>query len=192
VALNPVQGRNWDILAVIKQSNHDLLEAEQCAKRAMVMEHFYADETYAGVAFSMGKYDLASQRLIEARPYLIPFAGDQFNPLELWQQTAERVFSPDSQTRVEFGEWLWKVNYESNTIPEIPLTPILLLTGCAEAYFKVMGDAPPAGVHGSLLSIWGDTEPCRLIYNHPDFMAFAERIGMAKAWKKYGYPDRLQ
>jgi hypothetical protein len=39
--------------------------------------------------------------------------------------------------------------------------------------------------------LWADIDPIRQIWQHPEFIPFAQRIGMAAAWDKYGWPDLL-
>ncbi|MGB6228618.1 MAG: hypothetical protein WBF53_00640 [Litorimonas sp.] len=48
----------------------------------------------------------------------------------------------------------------------------------------------PANMPG-LMHLWADIEPMNQTRNHPDFMAFAEDIGLVDAWEKYGWPDLL-
>ena len=48
----------------------------------------------------------------------------------------------------------------------------------------------PANMPG-LMHLWADIEPMNRTINHPDFMSFAEDIGLVEAWEKYGWPDRL-
>ena len=48
----------------------------------------------------------------------------------------------------------------------------------------------PANMPG-LMSLWTDFDPIRRTREHPDFMAFAEDIGMVDAWEKYGWPDLI-
>ena len=48
----------------------------------------------------------------------------------------------------------------------------------------------PANMPG-LMHLWADIEPMNRTINHPDFMSFAEDIGMVEAWEKYGWPDLL-
>lgn len=42
-----------------------------------------------------------------------------------------------------------------------------------------------------LSNVWIDIEPIRQIWQHPEFIPFAQRIGLAAAWDKYGWPDLL-
>ncbi|MEM9014364.1 MAG: tetratricopeptide repeat protein [Pseudomonadota bacterium] len=48
----------------------------------------------------------------------------------------------------------------------------------------------PANMPG-LMHLWADIEPMNRTINHPEFMSFAEDIGLVDAWEKYGWPDRL-
>lgn len=48
----------------------------------------------------------------------------------------------------------------------------------------------PANMPG-LMSLWADVEPINRTRNHPDFMSFAEDIGMVEAWEKFGWPDLI-
>ena len=48
----------------------------------------------------------------------------------------------------------------------------------------------PANMPG-LMSLWTDIDPIGRTLQHPDFMAFAEDIGMVEAWEKYGWPDLI-
>jgi TolB-like protein/cytochrome c-type biogenesis protein CcmH/NrfG len=40
-------------------------------------------------------------------------------------------------------------------------------------------------------NLWSDTDPVRRIWQHPDFMNFAEEIGLVNAWEKFGWPDLI-
>lgn len=48
----------------------------------------------------------------------------------------------------------------------------------------------PANMFG-LMSLWIDIDPIRKTRLHPDFMAFAEKIGMVEAWNRHGWPDLM-
>ena len=48
----------------------------------------------------------------------------------------------------------------------------------------------PANMIG-LMSLWIDKDPINRTIRHPDFMDFAERIGMVEAWDRFGWPDLI-
>ncbi|VAW03699.1 hypothetical protein MNBD_ALPHA04-2182, partial [hydrothermal vent metagenome] len=63
--------------------------------------------------------------------------------------------------------------------------------GKPEMVFKTLGkQITPANFY-TFMSLWTDVEPVNRVREHPDFMDFAERIGMIAAWEKYGWPDLL-
>lgn len=191
VSLAPIQGRNLQILATVKLANGDLEEADIMAKRACDMQHHFACETFAASAFAMGKYELAGQRLLQGSRYLAEFLGDKFDDPAVWEKIVADAYSPDQSTREALGEWIKKLLFVPGTFPSIPLAQAIVRSGPASAFFEIMGNAPPPGTHGTLLCIWGQTQNCVEIRTHPEFMLFAERMGMTAAWEKYGYPDRL-
>ena len=48
----------------------------------------------------------------------------------------------------------------------------------------------PANMFG-LMNLWIDIDPINRTIRHPDFMDFAERIGMVEAWERFGWPDLI-
>lgn len=191
VSLDPIQGRNFQILATVKLCKGDLKEAEIMAKRAIDMQHHFGCETYAAVAFARGEYELAGQRLLQGRTYLADFLGDQFVDPRVWEKIVGDAYSPNQKTREVLGEWIKKLLFVPGSSPSIPLAQAIVRTGPASAFFDIMGDTPPPGTHGTLLCIWGQTQNCLAIRNHVEFMPFVTRMGITDAWKKYGLPDAL-
>ena len=51
----------------------------------------------------------------------------------------------------------------------------------------------PSAVSGYIVfSIWFDAPASAALRQHPDFPAFAERIGLVEAWERYGWPAQCQ
>ena len=48
----------------------------------------------------------------------------------------------------------------------------------------------PANMVG-LMNLWIDIDPINRTIRHPDFMSFAQRIGMVEAWERFGWPDLI-
>ena len=190
VSLDPAQGRNLQVLALAKLNNGDLEEADELAQRAIDLHHYFAYDTYASVAVAMGKYELAQERFIEGRKWMLTMFDERFNE-QAWELAAKMGLNPKREDRLEFAKWLNAALGNKSKIPEVPLLQGLLRCGAAELYFKTMGNCLPIGRHGSYLSMWADTEPCRDIYTHPKFIPFAQKVGMYDAWERFGWPDRL-
>jgi TolB-like protein len=66
-----------------------------------------------------------------------------------------------------------------------------VLMGYTDMVFKTLGTRITLGNVAGLMSIWADIDPIRRVWQHPEFIPFAQRIGMAAAWDKYGWPDLL-
>ena len=73
----------------------------------------------------------------------------------------------------------------------LAITAPAVFMGYADLLFKTIGARITLSNLGCLMSIWADIDPIRRIWQHPEFIPFAQRIGMAAAWDKYGWPDLL-
>lgn len=63
--------------------------------------------------------------------------------------------------------------------------------GHSELAMKIYSECiHPANMFG-LMSLWIDIDPINRTIRHPDFMSFAERIGMVEAWERFGWPDLI-
>lgn len=197
VSLDPIQGRPLQVLAIAKLSNGEFAEADVLAKRAMDLGYAYAVDTYAAVAYAMGKPDLAMQRMTSLPQNVLNNFGSTFSHRAVWQDGIRGFYGNDAKASaaslVRSLAMLDHVDVlEEDSPAELLLAMSLLRLGAADALFQMIGNAPPPGSHAVLLNLWGDGKPYSDIYNHPNFSAFADRIGFTKAWRKYGWPDRLQ
>jgi TolB-like protein len=73
----------------------------------------------------------------------------------------------------------------------LAITAPAVFMGYADLLFKTIGTRITLQNLACLMSIWVDIDPIRQIWQHPEFIPFAQRIGMADAWDKYGWPDLL-
>ncbi|MEL7196734.1 MAG: hypothetical protein AAFY42_02755 [Pseudomonadota bacterium] len=63
--------------------------------------------------------------------------------------------------------------------------------GHSELVMKMYSECiHPSNMIG-LMSLWIDIDPINRTIRHPDFMTFAERIGMVEAWDRFGWPDLI-
>lgn len=197
VSLDPIQGRPLQVLAIAKLSNGDFSEADVLAKRALDLGYAYAVDTYAAVAYAMGKPDLAMQRMTSLPQNVLNNFGPTFSQRTVWLDGIQGFYGDNEKaSTASVKRSLAMLDHvdvlEENSPAELLLAMSLLRLGAADEFFQFIGDAPPPGSHAVLLNLWGEGRPYSKIYNHPNFLAFAERIGFTKAWRKYGWPDRLQ
>lgn len=63
--------------------------------------------------------------------------------------------------------------------------------GHSELAMKIYSECiHPANMFG-LMSLWINIDPINRTIRHPDFMKFADRIGMVEAWERFGWPDLI-
>lgn len=63
--------------------------------------------------------------------------------------------------------------------------------GYAPMVFKTLGESiTPANMNG-FGYLWTDIEPLNASIHHPEFLEFADKVGLIKVWEKYGWPEIL-
>ena len=108
-----------------------------------------------------------------------------------WLVAAKGVCSGLPEDRETYCRTL---DYLHTTMVEkehLAITMPAAFMGYAELVFKTIGARITLQNLACLMSIWADIDPIRQIWQHPEFIPFAQRIGMADAWDKYGWPDLL-
>lgn len=190
VELDPTQGRNIQVLALAKFANGDLDAAEKFAKRAIDLHHYFAHDTYAGIAFARGDHALCEQRMLAGFQAMEWMFDDAYDDAAI-RMTAKLVSSPDRSQRLSLSAMLLAQLGDLEKTPELPLYQGVLRCGDAKAFFDLSARHLPIGRHGSFLSLWPDIGPCRDIHNHPDFATFADKAGFSAAWEEFGRPDCL-
>lgn len=117
--------------------------------------------------------------------YEPPFSGDQ-----QWQLIGDAIFRRDEEARTEVLKVLNRFfQQEDAAINPYTMDLQIGLRG-PELYMERFVSYPyPLNANG-LASIWMPGERYAALRQHPDFPAFAERIGMVRAWEKYGWPDQ--
>jgi TolB-like protein len=194
---DPVNGRNFAMLSVA-QLNLGNLDAAVAAGQRMV--DLGLPSMWLGVATAAaGQHELAVEQYRQTRflmnTVIFPPAGTR--PLTgptlkaFWQIAARGVCSGQKIHRAVYCTVL---DYLHATLPDPCDTSIVapaIWMGYSKMVFKTIGtQITPANVY-CLMSLWADIEPIRQTRLHPDFLPFAERIGLVAAWEKYGWPDLL-
>ena len=117
--------------------------------------------------------------------YSPPFSGEQ-----QWATIANALFRSDAQARSAVLKSL-NLFLSQHDAPINPYTMDLQIgLRTPELYMERFVSHPfPLNANG-LASIWMPGEPYAALRRHPDFPAFAERIGLVRAWEKYGWPKQ--
>jgi TolB-like protein len=108
-----------------------------------------------------------------------------------WMVAAKGVCSGKSEDREAYCRTLDFLHVTMVDKEHTAITLPAVLMGHANLFFKTIGTRITLGNVAGLMSIWADIDPIRQIWQHEEFIPFAQRIGMADAWDKYGWPDLL-
>ena len=108
-----------------------------------------------------------------------------------WLVAAKGVCSGVPEDRETYCHTLDYLHATMVEKEHLAITAPAVFMGYADLLFKTIGARITLQNLACLMSIWADIDPIRQIWQHPEFIPFAQRIGMADAWDKYGWPDLL-
>lgn len=108
-----------------------------------------------------------------------------------WDVVSKGVCSGQEQDRLKYCQILETMYATLSDKSDITIVLPAIWLGNAAMVFKTVGQQITPGSMGALISLWSDIEPIRQVRFHPDFMAFAKKIGLLGVWEKHGWPDLL-
>lgn len=146
-----------------------------------------------------GQYELAVEQYMQTRLLLnksiFPPAGTTPMTPEVmdayWLVAAKGVCSGKAEDRETYCRTLDYLHMTMHDNGDHAIAIPAVFMGYTEMLYKTLGERISPSNMACLVSIWADIDPIRQIWQHPEFIAFAQRIGMAAAWDKYGWPDLL-
>lgn len=192
---DPVDGRNYAMLCVA-QLNLGNIDAAIAAGQRMA-DLGLPSLHLAAATRASGNHDLAVEQYQKTRQLMnsviFPPAGTAPMSSEAmdayWLLAARGIHSGHQDDRQGYCDLLDMLHASLPDPCDATIVWPAVWMGYAPMVFKTLGEqiTPPNMV--GLMSLWADIEPIRQIRIHPDFMAFAQRIGLVAAWEKYGWPD---
>jgi len=194
---DPADPRKYALLWAIHMGSGDLQSAKAAGQR---MVDLGWPSMYLGVALAaLGQHDLAIAQYQQTRrlvnTIILPPVGSAAMTSELmdsyWQVAAKGICSGQEADRLIYFQWLEMMYATLHDRADLAITGPAVFTGNAELVFKSLGDHISPANMLAFVALWTDFDPVRHIWQHPDFIPFAQRIGMAEAWDKYGWPDLL-
>jgi TolB-like protein len=108
-----------------------------------------------------------------------------------WDVAARGVCSGKPEDREAYCRTLDFLHLSMQDKEHQAITLPAVFMGYAEMLFKTIGTRITLQNLACLMSIWTKVDPICQIWQHPEFIPFAQRIGMADVWEKYGWPDLL-
>lgn len=197
IAQDPIDGRKY----MLRCSGHlnlgDIAAAIADGQRSVDLG--FPSVHLAVATTAAGQHDLAVEQYMQTRLLLnksiFPPAGTAPMPPAVmdayWLVAAKGVCSGKAEDRDAYCRTLDYLHMTMHDNGDYAITLPTVFMGYAEMLYKTLGQRISPGNMGCLMSIWADVDPIRQIWQHPEFIPFAQRIGMAAAWDKYGWPDLL-
>lgn len=108
-----------------------------------------------------------------------------------WLMAAKGLWSGEGQDRKNYCMMLEMLHATLHDPCDSTIVLPAIWMGEAQMVFKTLGKQITTANFFAFMSLWTNAEPINQVRLHPDFMDFAQRIGMVAAWEKYGWPDLL-
>lgn len=194
---DPVNGRNYAMLSVAHLNLGNIDSAIEAGQR---MVDLGLPSMWLGVAISAtGDRNRAINQYRQTMKLMnrtmFPPAGAK--PLSgpalfaFWEVAARGVCSGKSMHRKLYCAVLDHLHATLHDPCDTSIVQPAIWMGYPDMVFKTLGaQVTPANMF-CMMSLWADLEPIRQIRLHPDFISFAEGIGLTAAWDRYGWPDLL-
>lgn len=197
IAQDPIDGRKY-MLRCTGQLNRGNIAAALADGQRSVDLGF--PSVHLGVATAAaGNHELAVEQYMQTRllvnKTIMPPAGTTPMTPEVmdayWLVAAKGVCSGKAGDREAYCRMLDYLHVTMHDSADYSIALPTVFMGYADMLFRTLGQRISPGNMGCLMSIWADIDPIRQIWQHPEFIPFAQRIGMSAAWDKYGWPDLL-
>ena len=190
VDLDPIQGRNHMILSIALVNMGDIEGADRHAQRAVELGYHAAALAHQFTAYAAGNNALAIERSVHgARTALTHALPSQVSTPEIWHMVASALYGGSDEQRAALVANMGLAITDPERRTEIAYLWILLAAGAIPEFLEAFGSTAAPGNHLILAFLWGEFRPFCHLREHPDFMTFAERIGLKAAWDAYGYPE---
>jgi len=197
VEQDPVDGRKYSLLWGIQFCMGDLEAATASAQRMIDLGMMSIPLGVTSAA--LGNHEVAIEQYLltqqKVNDIILPPVGIGVQTPEAmdayWLVAAKGICSgreEDRQIYFQVLEILYAMLHDKS---DLSISGPAVFTGNAELVFKTIGHSISPSNLLALVPFWADIDPIRRIWQHPEFIPFAQRIGMAAAWDKYGWPDLL-
>ncbi len=197
LAQDPIDGRKYMLRGTGRFNRGDIAAAIADSQRSVDLGF---PSIYLAVATAAtGQHDLAVEQYMQTRllvnKSIFPPAGTTPMTPEVmdayWLVAAKGVCSGKTEDREAYCRTLDYLHLTMHDNGDHAIALPTVFMGYTEMLYKTLGERISPSNMACLISIWTNIDPIRQIWQHPEFIPFAQRIGMAAAWDKYGWPDLL-
>jgi TolB-like protein/Tfp pilus assembly protein PilF len=194
---DPVNGRNYAMLSV---AHLNLGNIDSAVEAGLRMVDLGLPSMWLGVAISAAgdrkrAINQYRQTMKLMNKTMFPPAGAK--PLSgpalfaFWEVAARGVCSGKTIHRKLYCAVLDHLHATLHDPCDTSIVQPAIWMGYSDMVFKTLGSQVTPANMFCMMTLWADLEPIRQIRLHPDFLSFAESIGLVAAWDRYGWPDSL-
>jgi TolB-like protein/DNA-binding winged helix-turn-helix (wHTH) protein len=115
-----------------------------------------------------------------------------FNDRTAWNQIGATFTSGDDHARQQVFAILQDHFGQPDPKMNNYLMDLYLSTGAPDQFMREFIAHPYSGSSSMVASIWINEPQYTNLRRHPAFPAFAERLGLVRAWEKYGWPPQCR
>lgn len=197
ISQDPIDGRKYMLRCAGRLNQGDIAAAISDGQRAVDLG--FPSIHLAVASAAAGRHGAAvdqyqQTRLLLNKSIFPPVGTAPMTPEVMdayWLVAAKGVCSGVAEDREAYCRTLDFLHLTMYDNADSSITLPAVFMGYADLLFRTLGERISPANMGCLMSIWADVDPIRQIWQHPEFIPFAQRIGMAAAWDKYGWPDVL-
>lgn len=204
--LDPINVSNLMTLGIARMNAGQLDEAEALMRRAIELGHTPAALILPQIFALQGRQDEAVRRFAAGFDMANPALRSLFGPSA---QDGERGGAESgAEDRARPSDVVANALYGDDaeairmvraglegvaTNPDIALNPailgMMLQSGQYDLFMRTFQSRAFGGATFVLNILWDDRDRTAGLRRHPDFPAFAERVGLAAAWRVHGAPS---
>lgn len=194
---DPVYARNYAMLCIAQLNLGDFEKALMAGQRMVDLN--MPGLHLALVQAAMGDREAAVATYYDARRFVGTMIMSPPGAAEISDEArdfylmtaAKGICSGDADARQTYCNLIDMLH---QTLPE-PYDPSVawpaVFMGHADLAMKIYRECIHPANMPALMNLWADVDPLNRIRQHPDFMPFAEDIGLVDAWETYGWPDLM-
>lgn len=194
---DPADARKYALLWSLRFGQGDLHGALDAGQR--LVDFGWPSMYLAMTSAALGRNAIAIEQYQQTKrlvnTIIVPPVGSPVMSDEAmdayWLTAAKGICSGVEEDRLMYGQLL-EMMYATVADPgDNAISGAAVFCGNADVAFKSMRKSRSPAKMLAFLALWADVDPMRRIWQHPEFLEFADSIGLVAAWEKYGWPDLL-
>lgn len=188
----PLLGPWYGALGTVHFTSGDFDEAERLFKKSFECNFGYGAILYAQLLSHQGRVKEGLKFLNDNFDGFGPVLSQQLKSGFVRRLTYAAFFKKSKFARFLVDLVLTRRMKSDKVQPALGTIIGFIMIGRPEKFFQHVLNKPNPYVGFALSRIWEPTDEAKAVRTHPEFPAFVQKIGLVKAWQKYGWPPSVQ